>query len=161
LAVTPRPETPAESPQAEKNGAVAGTTPRQILVGLVLVANPKAARVRPFVARIKQDGQLEFLKAAVPWFSSNSFVGGKYRLNVGDLVITRRDTSSHKNICMRYTLYRVTEGGLDEIAWIMFYNRTAEFSSKELEEIYAVTEDDTSRAIAALVQYARTKRLLG
>jgi len=163
LAVAPthRPGAPAESPQAENGAAAAGATPRQILVDLYLVANPRASSVRPFVARVKPDGQLEFLRAAIPWFSKGSFVGGKYRLSVNDLIITRGDYSSHKNIRIHYVLYRVTGDGLEEIASIMFYNETPEFSSEELEEIYAMTEDDTSRAIAALVQYARAKGLLG
>jgi len=153
---------PQRSPSPVNEAAAAGATPQQILVEIDLVRNPKAIGARPFVARLRQDGSLEFLRAAVPVFVKGVLVGGKYRLNIGELIITREDRSSHKNERINYVLYRVAEDGLKTIAWVSIHNGTPEFSSEELEQVYAYTENGAgSRAIAALISYARAKGLLG
>jgi len=105
------------------------------LIHIDLVRNAIATSDKGFVAKIK-DGEIEFLKAVVPEFDHGVMVAGKYLLSENDVLIIKRDNSSHKNKRTVYSLTEVKNGVLNEIAYISIVNRNMSFSDEKLESIY-------------------------
>jgi hypothetical protein len=132
-----------------------------MLVKVNLVCNPKAARVRGFVARLYPDrdpeNSLDFLKAAIPRFSKNGMlVGGEFDLEVGVPYIIRSDDSSHRNSRQRYDLVVLKEDGrLETVASIFYDNNTPSFDPPELKYHYA----QHRKPIRALWSYWQEKSL--
>ena len=114
-----------------------------MLVKVNLVYNPKAARVKGFVARLYPDrdpeDSLDFLKAAIPQFSKNGvLVAGEFDLEVGVPYIIRSDDSSHRNSRQRYDLVVLREDGkLETVASIFYDNNTPSFNPPEVKYHYA------------------------
>ena len=127
------------------------------LVEIWLVGNPKTVRKRPFVARLDENGGLEFLRAVVPYFEKNTFIGGKYLVREGDILVIRSDDSTHKHEYTTYELCVVRKGELKTIARINIKDGTPTFEPPELEKVYAevVSSGNTrNRYVAALIEYA-------
>jgi len=137
---------------------------KEFLVDFDLVRNSKAMRSKGFVARIKENGEIEFLRAAIPQFSKGgALVSGEYKVRAGDVLIVKYDDSSHKNAIINYTLVKVEENGsVNDVAQISFVNGYVEFSDDDLRVIYAnVSKNEgKSKPITALVNYAKEKKLI-
>ena len=125
-----------------------------MLIRIEFVRNPKAVRVKGFIAKLLPDNPadqcLEFCRARVPRYAKNGvLVGGEYELEEGVPYIVRRDDSSWKNSRQEYQLVVVQDGKLECIAWINYDNGTPSFSSKQVKECYV----RTGKPIAALVEF--------
>jgi len=126
----------------------------KVLADFRLVENPKVG-ARGWVARLDPEtGNLTFLRAE-EWRDT----GGAYLLNPGDIIIEKMNCSSWKHSCESYTLYRVTQDDVDEIAHITYIDRAPEFSDETLEEIYVTTPkvEGKLRAVQALIAFAKTQ----
>jgi len=158
-----------EYPEVSKNlQGVGGQTPSQakeeVVVDISLVSNARAAGgAKGFVARVKQNGELEFLRASVPRFHLGMLTGGKFLVYKGDVLVVKSIESSHKHARSSYTLY-VVEDELKYVAEIAFEDGSPTFNPEELEDIYISVKarggDVKSFAIAALIEYAKAKQIL-
>ena len=134
--------------------------PAQTLVEIRLVSNIKAMRTKPFVARLRKDGSLEFLRATIPWFDRGVFIGGKYLLAEGDLVISRCDFSTHKHETIVYYLDKVENGKLKTLAKITVADGTPHFEPRELENVYVDVivsgkAKNRNKYVQTLIEYAK------
>ena len=148
-----------------QNQAQAQQAQTTYLVEIWLVENPKAMRKRPFVARVKDNGELEFLRAAVPRFEKGTLVGGKYVVREGDMLIVRSDSSTHRHEYTVYELCTVKGGKLETIARILIKDGTPEFEPPELEKVYAEVVISGSgniknKFVQALIEYAKRRGLV-
>jgi len=113
-----------------------------VLVKLELVQNPKAASVKPFVAKLLEDRPpsqcLEFIAAAVPKFAKKRvLVGGEYDLEEKVPYLVRYDKSYYGIRMYSYELVILIDGELRNLAVIDYVEGTQFFSPPELEMLYA------------------------
>jgi len=90
-----------------------------------LVKNPEAGG-KGWVARVLPNGEISFV---LPEQVLDTW-GQRFYFNPGELILERYDESDYYNKSATYTLYRVTERGLEKIASISFTNVSSDFENE-------------------------------
>jgi len=94
-----------------------------------LAKNPEAGG-KGWVARVLPNGEFSFI---IPEQVLDTW-GQRFYFNPGELVLERYDESDYHNKSATYTLYRITERGIEKIASISFTNVTPEFENETIKK---------------------------
>jgi len=134
----------------------------KFLENVYLIRNPKAARSKPWVAKVKlEENEIEFQRYTnVISAFKGRVCEAEYEFENNCFYIILRDESSHNDSFQGYSLYITRECTLERIALITFENRVLQFNAcdddllKELKNTYRNMKNGR-KVINTLIQVAK------